>query len=216
MVPVSQYIPSIGLALFWGHWETPLFQYKTLCLLNFQQKNKHRQNVTLVQCTYSFLNFLFKYQTQHLCEEYLLHMFQSVTLIQIWLICHMIEMTAKHKVRLHVYFSQMVLAYMSSEWSVQLFRESIKLNVYFFRKKVEDEMVQWLAPWAQLFTQCTSSRLNLNLGLFISLFKCLFGTIFFVLFRASNNQIIDEENWTEFSFEAFKSETRIHTNPGLS
>ena len=36
----------------------------------------------------------------------------------------MIEMTAKHKVRVHVYFSKMVLAYMSSEWSVQLFRES--------------------------------------------------------------------------------------------
>ena len=77
-------------------------------------------------------------------------------------------------------------------------------------------MVQWLAPWAQLFTKCTNPRLNLNLGLFISLFKCLFGTIFFVLFRASNNQIVDEENWTEFSFKAFKSETRFHTNPRLS
>lgn len=156
MVPVSQYIPSIGLALFWGHWETPLFQYKTLCLLNFQQKNKHRQNVTLVWCTYSFLNFLFKYQTQHLCEEYLLHVFLcSVTLIQIWLICHMIEMTAKHRVRVHVYFSQTVLAYMSSGWSVQLFRESIKLNVYFFkRKKLK---MRWSN--GQLFNKCTNSRL---------------------------------------------------------
>ena len=40
--------------------------------------------------------------------------------------------------------------------------------------------------------------------------------IFFVFFRASNNQIKDEENWTEFFFKAFKSETRFHTNPGLS
>ena len=86
----------------------------------------------------------------------------------------------------------------------------------FLERKVKDEMFQWLAPWAQLFIKCTNSRLNLNLGLFISLFKCLFGTTFCVLFRASNNQIIDEENWTEFSFTAFKSETTFHTNPGLS
>ena len=50
--------------------------------------------------------WIFYSNTKHnIYVKYLLHMFQSVTLIQIWLICHMIEMTAKHKVRVHVYFS---------------------------------------------------------------------------------------------------------------
>ena len=59
-------------------------------------------------------------------------------------------------------------------------------------------------------------RLNFNLDFFIHLFKCLFGIVSRVLYRASNNHILDKKNSTEFSFKAIRSEIRIHTNPGLS
>ena len=59
-------------------------------------------------------------------------------------------------------------------------------------------------------------RLNFNLVFFIPLFKCLVGIVFRVLYRASNNHILDKKNSTEFSFETVKSEIRFHTNPGLS
>ena len=50
-------------------------------------------------------------------------------------------------------------------------------------------------------------RLNFNLDFFIPLFKCLFGIVSGVLFRASNNHILDKKNLTEFSFKAIRSET---------
>ena len=59
-------------------------------------------------------------------------------------------------------------------------------------------------------------RLNFNLVFFIPLFKCLVGIVFRVLYRASNNHILDKKNSTEFSFKTVKSEIRFHTNPGLS
>ena len=58
--------------------------------------------------------------------------------------------------------------------------------------------------------------LNFNLGLFIPLFKSLFGIISCLIFRASNNNILDKKNSTEFSFKAIRSEIRFHTNPELS
>ena len=53
-------------------------------------------------------------------------------------------------------------------------------------------------------------RWNFSLGFYIPLFKILFGVIF------CNNHIPDKKNTTEFSFKAFRSEIRFHTNPGLS
>ena len=53
-------------------------------------------------------------------------------------------------------------------------------------------------------------RWNFSLGFSIPLFKILFGVIF------CNNHIPDKKNSTEFSFKVFRSEIRIHTNPGLS
>ena len=58
--------------------------------------------------------------------------------------------------------------------------------------------------------------LNFNPSFFIPLFKSLFQVIFSFLFRASNHQIIDKTNGTEFSIKALKSEIRFHTNPGLT
>ena len=58
--------------------------------------------------------------------------------------------------------------------------------------------------------------LNLNQAFFISMFKCLFWIILSVLFRASNNQILDKKNNITFSFKASRNEVRFHTNPGLS
>ena len=45
-------------------------------------------------------------------------------------------------------------------------------------------------------------RLNFNLDLFF-----LFGIVLGVLFRTSNNHILDKKNLTEFSFKAIRSET---------
>ena len=59
-------------------------------------------------------------------------------------------------------------------------------------------------------------RLNFNLDFFIPLFKCLFRIVSGVLFRASNNHILDKKNLTEFSFKAIRSEISFHTNPWLS
>ena len=58
--------------------------------------------------------------------------------------------------------------------------------------------------------------LNFNPSFFIPLFKSLFQVIFSFLFRASNHQIIDKTNGTEFPIKALKSEIRFHTNPGLT
>ena len=59
-------------------------------------------------------------------------------------------------------------------------------------------------------------RLNFNLGFFIPLFKSLFGIISCLIFKASNNHILDKKNLTEFSFKAIRSEIRFYTNPELS
>ena len=45
-------------------------------------------------------------------------------------------------------------------------------------------------------------RLNFNLDLFFH-----FGIVLGVLFRTSNNHILDKKNLTEFSFKAIRSET---------
>ena len=58
--------------------------------------------------------------------------------------------------------------------------------------------------------------LNFNPSFFIPLFKSLFQVISSFLFRASNHQIIDKTNGTEFSIKALKSEIKFHTNPGLT
>ena len=55
--------------------------------------------------------------------------------------------------------------------------------------------------------------LNFSLGLFIPLLKILFGVVFNVIFKASNRHILDKKNLTEFSFKAFRSEIRFHSNP---
>ena len=48
------------------------------------------------------------------------------------------------------------------------------------------------------------------------LFESLFGIIFSILYGASNHQIGDKKDYTEFSMKPFRSEIRFHTNPGLS
>ena len=59
-------------------------------------------------------------------------------------------------------------------------------------------------------------ELNFNLGFYTSLFDSLFGIIFSTLYGASNHQIVDKKNSTEFSLKASRAEIRFHTNPGLS
>ena len=58
--------------------------------------------------------------------------------------------------------------------------------------------------------------LNFNLGFYTSLFDSLFGIIFSTLYGASNHQIVDKKNSTEFSLKASRAEIQFHTNPGLS
>ena len=58
--------------------------------------------------------------------------------------------------------------------------------------------------------------LNFNLDFYTSLFDSLFGIIFSTLYGASNHQIVDKKNSTEFSIKASRAEIRFHTNPGLS
>ena len=58
--------------------------------------------------------------------------------------------------------------------------------------------------------------LNFNLGFYTSLFDSLSGIIFSSLYGASNHQIVDKKNHTEFSFKTSRTEIQFHTNPGLS
>ena len=58
--------------------------------------------------------------------------------------------------------------------------------------------------------------LNFNLGFFFFCLKAFSWIRFFFLFRASNHQIVGKKNKTEFAFEAFISEFKFRTNPGLS
>ena len=57
---------------------------------------------------------------------------------------------------------------------------------------------------------------DFNLGFYTSLFDSLFGIIFSTLYGASNHQIVDKKNSTEFSLKASRAEIRFHTNLGLS
>ena len=59
-------------------------------------------------------------------------------------------------------------------------------------------------------------ELNFNPGFYISLFQIIFQIAFSILFRASPTQIVGKISLTEFSFKAFRSEIKFHTNPGLS
>ena len=77
------------------------------------------------------------------------------------------------------------------------------------------EMVSKLGPVVRRPFNA-NPMLNFNLGFFIPLFKSLFGIISCLIFRASNNHILDKKNSTEFSFKAIRSEIRFHTNPELS
>ena len=58
--------------------------------------------------------------------------------------------------------------------------------------------------------------LNFNLGFFFFLTKAFSWIIFSTPFRVSNHQILDKKNYTEFAFQAFISEFKFCTNPGLS
>ena len=58
--------------------------------------------------------------------------------------------------------------------------------------------------------------LNFNPGFIFFRSKAFFPVIFSILFsRASNHQIVDKKNKTEFSFQAYISEFKFRTNPGL-
>ena len=85
-------------------------------------------------------------------------------------------------------------------------------DIFFQLRKIErihqDSVVRRLIS--------ANPRINFNLDFFMHLFKCLFGMVSCVLYRASNNHILDKKNSTEFSFKAIRSEIRFHTNPGLS
>ena len=56
--------------------------------------------------------------------------------------------------------------------------------------------------------------LNFNLGSFFPLFESLLGITSSIFFRAFNYKFVDEKNYTEFSFKAFRCEIISHTNPG--
>ena len=58
--------------------------------------------------------------------------------------------------------------------------------------------------------------LSFNLGYFIPFFKGLFQIISSILFRTSRHQIVGKSKYTECALKAFRSEVRIHANPGLS
>ena len=62
----------------------------------------------------------------------------------------------------------------------------------------------------------TNPELNFNLGFYTSLFNSLFGIIFSTLYGASNHQIVDKKNYTEFSSRASRTEIRFHTDPGFT
>lgn len=53
-------------------------------------------------------------------------------------------------------------------------------------------------------------RLSFNPGFFISLYKSLVEIVFSILFRASNNHILDKNNNTEFSIKAFISNYEVN------
>ena len=84
----------------------------------------------------------------------------------------------------------------------------LSLSIMFVNREVLGSVVRRLIS--------ANPRLNFNLDFFIPLFKCLVGIVFRVLYRASNNHIIDKKNSTEFSSKTVRSEIRFHTNPGLS
>ena len=58
--------------------------------------------------------------------------------------------------------------------------------------------------------------LNYNPGFFFFCLKEFSQIIFWILFRASNHQIVDKKNKTKFAFSAFISELKICTDPRLS
>ena len=58
--------------------------------------------------------------------------------------------------------------------------------------------------------------LNYNPGFFFFCLKAFIRIIFSILFRASNHQIVDKKNKTEFAFSGFISELKICTDLGLS
>ena len=57
--------------------------------------------------------------------------------------------------------------------------------------------------------------LNFNLGFYTSLFDSLSGIIFSTLYGASNHQIVDKKNHTEFSFKTSRTEIQFHTKPSF-
>ena len=81
----------------------------------------------------------------------------------------------------------------------------LSLSIMFVNREVLGSVVRRLIS--------ANPRLNFNLDFFIPLFKCLVGIVFRVLYRASNNHIIDKKNSTEFSSKTVRSEIRFHTNP---
>ena len=74
-----------------------------------------------------------------------------------------------------------------------------------------------LGPLVQRTTS-PNTRLNLNPGFFIPLCKSSFGIIYFTPLRAStsNHQIVNKKSYTEFSFNALRTEIRFHPKLGLS
>ena len=68
-----------------------------------------------------------------------------------------------------------------------------------------------LGPLVQRTTS-PNTRLNFNPGFFIPFCKSSFGIIYFTPLRAStsNHQIVNKKSYTEFSFNAFRTEIRFH------
>ena len=73
------------------------------------------------------------------------------------------------------------------------------------------KLVSAIANW--LFSL---ARVNFKSGFLYSFFEKPFSGIFFILFRASNNQITDENNCTEFSFKTIRCDIESHTYSKLS
>ena len=95
--------------------------------------------------------------------------------------------------------------------SVSIF--SILFPTHFLNKNLFNNQ-KLLSPVAKTPIILTRGKILIRVFSF-TFFKSLFQIITFILIWASNHQIVEKKNSTEFSFTAFRSESKFHTNPGL-
>ena len=124
--------------------------------------------------------------------------------------------------RLFCWFS--LFAGLGLLWSIHIQSITLTLNtltsvfsILFPTHFLSNNLFNSQKLWAQLFKVwlvLTQGKILIWVSSF-TFFKSLFRIITFILIWASNHQIVDKRNSTEFSFTAFSSESKFHTNPGL-